>query len=124
MLLETKVGICCVSCCNIITLSVYLLPKFAGPPGPMGGPGAPGPSGAAGQPGGPGLPGPSGPPGPAGRSGRPGRDGAAGINGTDGAKGEDGAVLGIVSWNQCAFRDLNSPSDYGLLAVSGVNQLI
>ena len=118
MLQEPKVGIGCTNCCNIVTLMSALTPNSAGPAGPAGAPGTPGPDGSAGPPGALGSPGSTG------RSGRPGRDGASGTNGTDGARGEDGAALGIVSWNQCAYQSLNSPLDYGLLAVSGVNQLI
>ncbi len=51
--------------------------------------------------------------------GLPGSGGPAGTPGPAGEPGPAGSGAGgLVSWNECAWRDLNVGLDYGLITVS------
>lgn len=101
-------------------------PPSLGPVGPMGNPGLNGTrgekgsmglrgvSGRRGQPGPNGTIGPDGPPGPKGSSGSAGPPGSPGKNGIDGVSVNQ---AGVLTWNQCAFENLNHAPDYGFIAV-------
>lgn len=46
-----------------------------------------------------------------------GTNGPTGERGAQGPPGKDGAETGIISWNECAWKDLNSGLDYGQITV-------
>ena len=100
----------------------------AGPPGTPGLPGSTGPQGPAGPIGPTGSPGPQGLQGPKGDAGEPGSDGVNGRPGNpgpEGARGPPGSGAGgLIAWNECAWQDLNSGLDYGLITVSVVHGLL
>ena len=77
-------------------------------PGTPGTPGVPGRAGASGVPGVPGSPGPV------------GRDCSTGSKGEVGPKVEPGSpgVSTLYAWKQCAWNNVNSKADSGLIHVS------
>ena len=96
---------------------------FTCPPGP---PGSPGRRGRRGPKGKTGYPGPVGPPGRSpqcvpcqqGPMGPPGPIGPPGPMGLKGPPGpSNGNEVPTKNWKQCAWKDMNSNSDYGLLLV-------
>ena len=88
------------------------------PLGSTGRRGAPGPKGSRGAPGDQGPAGPTGPPGPPGGDGEDGAMGMKGERGEPGPPGRGNGSDGLVTWNECAWRNLNDGRDYGLIAVS------
>ena len=99
-------------------------PGSNGVPGENGSIGLPGPKGSSGRRGPPGPNGDVGPPGPLGAKGGRGIAGPPGQPGTDGIDGVSLNQAGVISWNQCAFQNLNRAQDYGFLAVGGVNYVV
>ena len=95
-----------------------------GVPGENGSIGMPGPKGSSGRRGPPGPNGTVGPPGPSGAKGSRGIAGPPGQQGRDGIDGVSLNQAGVISWNQCAFQNLNRAQDYGFLAVGGVNYIV
>ena len=86
-----------------------------------------GDQGLIGPPGATGPMGQTGIPGPMGVSGSDGTDGQDGVTGSAGSKGEKGrqGVRGVsstdsslVTWNECAWQNLNDGRNYGQIAVN------
>ena len=56
--------------------------------------------------------------GPIGLRGEKGDSGMKGERGLSVPVGSEESEYGLVTWNECAWKDLNLAKDYGLLAVS------
>ena len=85
---------------------------------PAGMKGDPGQQGFQGPPGEPGIQGATGNTGEKGEAGQAGQAGQQGLKGERGASGEGGMGVGLVTWNQCSWANLNLGLDYGQLVVS------
>ncbi len=53
-----------------------------------------------------------------GETGATGAQGPAGSQGPQGIPGTSNGSGGLISWNECAYGNLNSGLDYGLITVS------
>ena len=102
--------------CTIASTTTTLM-KTVLPPSPAGMNGDIGPQGIAGErgnDGATGLPGAEGAAGPTGERGQ---------RGEQGGSGEGGTAMGLVSWNQCSWANLNAGQDYGLIVVRGQTEM-
>lgn len=80
-------------------------------------------AGKPGVPGRPGINGRNGPNGDRGSVGAPGKKGPQGPPGPKGVKGEQGSQPIQRNWKQCAWKNLNAQTDYGLIKVREIDSL-